>query len=314
MYTVMKVRQFITRKRIKIPRYKLYYLAFVFCVIIIFLFNVVLTFVLDGENGEEFSNVLVGNSYGNVVEYHFSGIDNSYLFQNSFGIKKHLEDSVIQIDGTLEEIVIQDLKEVVYIYNTFQTDKYKSNYFNSYSIASYVTQASFMLGEYLKDYGIGSVVEEESVVEISKSENIPYTNSYAASRILLERSVEVTPSLTYYFDLQLSDYDYEETTVIIDGVSYAKILFVVGTDNGKYVENRAFAVKLEEILTGISKELSRGVSLRGGVGYQGVYNQDYSDHALLIQVGGVHNTIDEVNRSLKVLANVIATYIKEENS
>jgi len=33
---------------------------------------------------------------------------------------------------------------------------------------------------------------------------------------------------------------------------------------------------------------------------------------LLIQVGGINNTIDEVNRSMKILAEVIATY-KEEN-
>ena len=214
---------------------------------------------------------------------------------------------------SLEDVVTHDLTKTVYLYNTFQTDQYKNNYFSSYSIGAYVLQASFILSEYLKDYGIGSLVEEESMAKVLKEENISYTNSYAASRILLEKRVEENPSLAYYFDLQVSDYEKEATTVEIDHVSYAKILFVVGTDNGNYVANQSFAMRLNEILEEKYQELSRGVSLRGGVGYQGVYNQDFSSRALLIQVGGIHNTIDEVNRSLNILAEVLATYIKEEN-
>lgn len=79
-------------------------------------------------------------------------------------------------------------------------------------------------------------------------------------------------------------------------------------------ENQNFAIQLNDILNTIEPSLSRGVSLRGGTGYQGVYNQDFSKYTLLIQVGGIHNTIDEVNRSLKVLANVIANFILEEEN
>lgn len=34
-----------------------------------------------------------------------------------------------------------------------------------------------------------------------------------------------TTSLKYFFDLQVSDYEREATTTLIDDVSYAKILF-----------------------------------------------------------------------------------------
>lgn len=51
-----------------------------------------------------------------------------------FKIMIHSEDIV------LEENIIQ-----VYLYNTFQTDQYKNTYFSSYSINSYVTQASLIL-------------------------------------------------------------------------------------------------------------------------------------------------------------------------
>ena len=306
------MRHFIAKKRIKVPRYKLYYLLFIFSILFIIGVNLLLNFFLKTTNQEEFLDVFVGNAFGNVTEYHFSDSRDSYLYQSTFGLPFLRDQTVMGEHDSLNDIVDEELKEVVYLYNTFQTDKYKSKYFSSYSIASFVTQASFILGEYLEDYEIGSVVETKSVVEVLKKQDIPYTNSYAASRILLESAVEDTPSLTYYFDLQISDYEREATTALIDDVSYAKILFVVGTDNSKYEENQRFAVQLNEILESISPTLSRGVSLRGGAGYQGVYNQDFSPYAMLIQVGGVHNTIDEVNRSLKILAEVLASYIKED--
>ena len=307
------MKRFITLKRKSVPRYKLYYLVLVFLILIIFLFNFLINFLLNHVSGDSFLNVLVGNSFGNVTEYQTSNLRQEYLYRNSFGILFPNTLPVMEENHSLENIVNYDLTNVVYIYNTFQTDGYLSQLFNSYNTRSYVTQASFILSEYLKEWKIGSIVEEKSVVEVAKEENIPYTNSYAASRILLEQRVQENNSLKYFFDLQISDYERDATTVNINGVDYAKILFVVGTDNGNYQDNQEFAGKLNQLLESINPSLSRGVSLRGGTGYQGVYNQDFSGKTLLIQVGGVYNTIDEVNRSMKVLAQVIATYIKEEN-
>lgn len=308
------MKQFIAKRKIRVPRYKLYYFVGVGCVIIILLLNLVVPFFFKHINQEGFLSVLVGNSFGNITEDSFHNWSNHYLFYNSFGIPYSCDETVIQDHDSLEDIVLEENIIQVYLYNTFQTDQYKNTHFSSYSINSYVTQASLILKEYLEDYHIGSIVEEESVVKTSKENNIPYSNSYAASKILMENASSKTTSLKYFFDLQVSDYEREATTTLIDDVSYAKILFVVGTDNSNYEENQNFAIQLNDILNTIEPSLSRGVSLRGGTGYQGVYNQDFSKYTLLIQVGGIHNTIDEVNRSLKVLANVIANFILEEEN
>lgn len=306
------MRQFISKKRIKVPRYKLYYFLFAVTIFLIFFVNIFLNLFLSRINQDDFLDVLIGNSFGNVLEYQMSGFDQDYIYFNSFGIPLDLDEAVMKENGSISEVVSSDLKEVVYLYNTFQTDKYKSNYFNKYSVGSFVTQASFILSEYLASFGVGSIVEEESVAKIMQDEDIIYTNSYGGSRILLERRKEEVPSLTYFFDLQLSSEERSATTVEIDGASYAKILFVVGTDYGGFEENQKFATRLDELVKSLQSELSRGVSLRGGEGYQGVYNQDFSDTTLLIEVGGVENTIDEVNRSLKVLGQAIAKYILED--
>lgn len=303
------MKKFIARKKIKVPRYKIYYFLLACSVFFVFILNIFVSLVLKSDMGNTFLQLLASNSLGGII----NTWDNaSYVYQNAFGLDKQKEETVSNNYDSIENVVVEENKDIVYIYNTFQTDKYRSNYFNSYSVSSYVTQASFMLKEYLSSFNIGSIVEEESVVKVLKEQNIMYSNTYAASRILMEEASKNHPDLEMFFDLQVSDYEREATTVEIDGENYAKILFVVGTDNGTYLENQEFATELNGILESINPALSRGVSLRGGVGYQGVYNQDFSSKVLLIQVGGINNTIDEVNRSMKILAEVIATY-KEEN-
>ena len=303
------MKKFIARKKIKVPRYKIYYFLLACSVFFVFILNIFVSLVLNSDMGNTFLQLLASNSLGGII----NTWDNaSYVYQNVFGLDKQKEETVSNNYDSIENVVVEENKDIVYIYNTFQTDKYKSNYFNSYSVSSYVTQASFMLKEYLSSFNIGSIVEEESVVKVLKEQNIMYSNTYAASRILMEEASKNHPDLEMFFDLQVSDYEREATTVEIDGENYAKILFVVGTDNGTYLENQEFATELNSILESINPALSRGVSLRGGVGYQGIYNQDFSSKVLLIQVGGINNTIDEVNRSMKILAEVIATY-KEEN-
>lgn len=303
------MKKFIARKKIKVPRYKIYYFLLACSVFFVFILNIFVSLVLKSDMGNTFLQLLASNSLGGII----NTWDNaSYVYQNVFGLDKQKEETVSNNYDSIENVVVEENKDIVYIYNTFQTDKYRSNYFNSYSVSSYVTQASFMLKEYLSSFNIGSIVEEESVVKVLKEQNIMYSNTYAASRILMEEASKNHPDLEMFFDLQVSDYEREATTVEIDGENYAKILFVVGTDNGTYLENQEFATELNGILESINPALSRGVSLRGGVGYQGIYNQDFSSKVLLIQVGGINNTIDEVNRSMKILAEVIATY-KEEN-
>ena len=303
------MKKFIARKKIKVPRYKIYYFLLACSVFFVFILNIFVSLVLKSDMGNTFLQLLASNSLGGII----NTWDNaSYVYQNVFGLDKQKEETVSNNYDSIENVVVEENKDIVYVYNTFQTDKYKSNYFNSYSVSSYVTQASFMLKEYLSSFNIGSIVEEESVVKVLKEQNIMYSNTYAASRILMEEASNNHPDLEMFFDLQVSDYEREATTVEINGENYAKILFVVGTDNGTYLENQEFATELNGILESINPALSRGVSLRGGVGYQGIYNQDFSSKVLLIQVGGINNTIDEVNRSMKILAEVIATY-KEEN-
>ena len=296
MVEIMK--RFITYKNNK--KFKNIYLKLFLFLIFILLINFGINLALKYGNKEKFINLFVGNSFGNVTSSNIFKNQKYYFYKNSYGINFTLDKYVSNNKDNLEELIVpSDL--LVYIYNTFQTDKYKNNYYNSYNINPVITQASLIFQEYLKKQGINSLVELNSVVKILKENNIDYTLSYRGSKILMEQALKNNPTLNYFIDIQLSDSNYEETT-----------LFVIGTDNPSYSKNEEFATILNQKISEIEPGISRGISKRGGAGYQGVYNQDFNAHVLLIQVGGKENTIAEVNKTLNVLAQALALYIKEQ--
>ena len=297
------MKRFIAYKRIKKLKYKkIIIYSLVICLLFIFI-----NILFKRINIENFLNIVKKNSFGNVTTNNLFNNYKTFFYKNSFGLNFSLDESVINENNNLEDLSVS--MPIIYLYNTFQTDKYASNYHNSYNINNVITQASLILQEYLKDNGINSIVELNSVAKVLKEENIDYTLSYRGSKI--EKAFKENPSLKYFFDIQLSDNKYDETTLINEDKKYAKILIVVGTENTNFEKNLEFANllnnKLNENLEGIAN-----ISKRGGAGYHGYYNQEFSEKALLIQVGGKDNTIDEVNRTLKFLAKVLASYVKEE--
>ena len=92
------------------------------------------------------------------------------------------------------------------------------------------------------------------------------------------------------------------------GKSYAKIAFVIGRNNPNYEKNAALANKLHQAIEKKYPGLSRGVMKQGGAGHNGVYNQDLSSNALLIEIGGVDNTFEEMYLTVDVFADVFSEF------
>jgi len=303
------MKRFITKKTIKVERYKLLYLFTFIFIIVLIIINMGLNIFLKYSDSEELVINLSNNAYGNIFNDKKYKNKNNKFYQNIYGFP-FKDEKPVNNNINLESFMSDP---IIYIYNTFQTSKYVNPYYSSYSINPVITQASLILQEYLKNLEINAIVETASVAKVLKENNTSYTNTYKGSRILMEKAKNNNPSLKYFLDIDLSADKKDITTYNSDNVSYAKILFIVGTDYDSYGENQKFAISLNEKLEVINKNLSRGISLRGGAGYHGVYNQDFSNRTLRILIGGKENTIDEVNRSLKILAKVIADYIMEEN-
>ncbi len=241
--------------------------------------------------------------------------DVDFLLKYALNIDLEKEAKVeVPIENREEESVTEQLginEPIVYIYNTHQDEKYQSAYLEPYNINTTVFMASKMLKEYLENLGVGVIVEENSVSEKLNSLNLKYGSSYKVTRMFLESAKENNPSLKFFIDLHRDSSKYENTTTEIDGESYAKVLFVIGLDNASYANNLALAEKLKSKVEEFNESLSRGILQKSGKGVNGVYNQDFDSNTILIEVGGQYNNIGEVNNTLKILADILASYIKE---
>ncbi len=198
----------------------------------------------------------------------------------------------------------------VYIYNTHPKEIYSYQKLNNYNLDYNVNYAAHMFSFYLEDEGIGTLVEDNDITAYMNSNNMNYYESYLASRHFLEQSYAQYPDLEIFIDLHRDAAPYEATTTTIDGKKYARVLFILGLENPNYVENSKLINYLNDKLKSFEPSLTRGIMEKEGDGVDGVYNQDFNSHVILIEVGGSYNYIDEVDNTLKVLAKIIKEYIK----
>lgn len=295
------MNRFITKKRIKIYKYQMYLILLIASVFLIIFINLIMNKIVN----KDFLDVIVSNSFGNIYDdYRVFSNKKNLFFKNIYGF--NIENNTTVFKPNIDEVIKSE--PIVYLYNTYQTDKYRKSYYNSYSISPVVMTSSLILQEYLRANNINSIVEDKSVVKVLKEHNIPYTSSYKGSRILLEDIKGKNNSLNYFFDMQIGGGNYNENIIELDDDVYARILLVVGCSNTNYKENEVLANNLNQRLEKYPN-LSKGVSIRCGTGYHGVYNQDFNKNTLLFEVGGYSNTIDEVNRTMRVLASIIAEEI-----
>lgn len=199
---------------------------------------------------------------------------------------------------------------IVYIYNSHQLENYSSNNLEVYNIKPNVMMTSYMLREELKKHEINSLVEETNITELIKINGWSGTSAYKASKILIEDAKEKNNTLKYFIDVHRDSVSRNYTTIEIDGKTYAKLYFVIGLENPNYKYNMEFAKKLDEMLNASHKGISKGILAKEGPGVNGIYNQDINKNVLLIEFGGVDNTIEEVKNTTEVLAKILNEYIK----
>ncbi len=236
-------------------------------------------------------------------------IKNNYK-QGSFLINKNLD-----IKDTLEvDKVLYNDTPLIYIYNTHANEEYSYSKNDIYNIVPTVMTASNILENELKKYGIESIVEKNNTTSIVNNRGLPFSSSYKVSRELLEDANNNNPSLKYFIDLHRDSVERKVTTIEINGISYAKIMFLLGLENPNYEENKEVMQSLNNYLEENYKGLSRGIYEKKGKGVNGVYNQDYNKFVMLIEVGGVDNTIDEVYNSLKIISECLNNYIESNKS
>ncbi len=242
----------------------------------------------------------------------------NFLLKYTLGMNVAEQENTEEVQG-METSYIEDpyhnenIKDpIIYLYNTHQTEGYQKSNNASYNITPSVLMANYILRESLNDLGLPTIVETTDITEILRIHNWQYKYSYSASKLLLEDAISKNSHLTYFIDLHRDSMNYDITTATINDKNYAKILFVIGKDHDNYLKNQEFAQKINEQLLKFSPDITRGISLKGGSGVNGIYNQDISPNAILIELGGQYNNINEINNSLEILSKAIFEVVKGE--
>ena len=197
----------------------------------------------------------------------------------------------------------------IYIYNTHQLEEYAKNKYEKYNVTPNVLMAAYIFREKLNGLGLPTIVEQTEINEILKMNSWKYYKSYDVTRMLINQAKKDYTSLEYFIDLHRDSVSHNKTYLKIGSKEYAKVMFIVGLENKNYKENLAFTEGFHEAINKKYPSLSRGIYKKQGKGVNGVYNQDIDKHVILIELGGVDNTIEEVTNTIDALSEVLFEYI-----
>jgi len=219
------------------------------------------------------------------------------------------EGSKLNIENINKEEPKEKIKKntpEIYLYNTHQTEEYKSS---AYNITPTVVTVSEMLKEELSSQKIESIVETKAIKKGLNKKGYDYSYSYRISLEYLKEQKSKYPSLKYYFDIHRDSVKGNLSKVTINNKNYAKIMFLIGKNHKNYKENE----KNIKIMESYLKENYKGI-LRETY-YQPLYsyNQEYDENMFLIEVGGVDNTLEELYNTSVALSKAISFYVGGQN-
>lgn len=209
---------------------------------------------------------------------------------------------------------VKQKENVVFIYNTHNRESFLpllpqvDDPGLAYHDTANITKVSDRLADSLEDNGIGSVVDHTDITKKLHQKGMESYQSYDVSRKIVKTVLASKKELNYVFDLHRDAQPKKETTKEIRGKNFARIAIVIGGDNPGQDENKDFARDLNAMIEEKYPGLSRGIIVNEGAGVDGVYNQDLSDNALVFEMGGYGNTLEELYRSADALAEVFSAY------
>lgn len=199
---------------------------------------------------------------------------------------------------------------LVAIYHTHSTESYlpETGAERTKGTAGGVMDVGSVLAETLwEDYRI-PVVHNQTIHDYPK-----WRLSYVNAEETAAQLVKDYPNLQMVIDLHrdaIKNAVKSDYVTTINGNETAKVMIVVGTDklglpHPHWQDNYRFAKELNVIMKELYPGLSRGVDLRD----DGRWNQHLHRHAVIFEVGEVHQSEASAKATARCLARVIYEYL-----
>ncbi len=198
-------------------------------------------------------------------------------------------------------------KPAVLIYHTHTRETYNplgvKNQNHSYDFSTGICRVGEELKKELESkYGI-SVIHDTTVHDVPTS-----NGGYTRSRKTVEAYLKKYPNLKLIIDLHRDSAYRNVATAKINNVYYSRVMFVIASGNKKKSSSIAIANKLTNKFNELYPGFSRGLYYSGKYA---VYNQDLSPNLVLLEIGGIENSLDESIRSAKLTARIISEVLKK---
>ncbi|MBB4825778.1 stage II sporulation protein P [Sporosarcina luteola] len=230
---------------------------------------------------------------------------------------------IVYASNVMEETepVKEDTKAKVLLYFTHSHEAYEpmTKAADGKVATNHQTENIMKLGEKLKSQLIingidASTLDIDNSKEIRKK-GIHYSKSYAEIRPHVKKAISEQP-YDLVIDVHRDAVGPEKTTIVHEGERYAKVAFVLGTDHPQYKQNMQNVLLVKRGMENLVPGITRNIIQKGGPGVDGKYNQDLDPSVILIELGGIGNTEDELNRTIAIIAEAIAQIMaaKEEET
>lgn len=245
-------------------------------------------------------------------EYSHDGMNDNELEEilNELETDKEVESP--PADNSAKGTDVED--SIVFVYHTHNRESWNSEVqegeSNASSKSKNITLVGKRLAKQLESKGMKTMVSDTDYPTMVPDYEWSY--SYKYSRKTVKEAIASNDQLQFFFDLHRDSQARKYTTAEINGESYAQVYFIIGQRNPNWKENEAFAKKIHEKLEKKYPGLSRGIWGKTASSGNAEYNQSLAAQNVLIEVGGVDNTLEESYRTADALAEVIAE-IYEEN-
>ncbi|WP_080846505.1 stage II sporulation protein P [Cytobacillus gottheilii] len=213
--------------------------------------------------------------------------------------------------------IVNHQDPLVFIYHSHNTESFFSEAKTDDANQAFHEDRNISLvGERLRqsllNKGVNSIHDETDIMGILDEKGLPFSQSYTVSRDPLNAALEKNQSIKMAFDIHRDSAKRIDTTVTLNGKDYPRTAFVVSQSSDFFEDNLEFAELLHSKIEEKYPTLSRGVLIKADTSKQNTYNQDLIEQSVLIEIGGVGNTLEEEYRTVDILAEVIEDILGNE--
>ncbi len=194
------------------------------------------------------------------------------------------------------------LRPLVIIYHTHTTESFVPTAGKTFTsdLSQTVVRVAEELARCLEEKHDVRVVHNKEIHDIPRSE------SYTKAAETVKDLVGKYPGADMVIDLHRDGTTREATTTRIKGEDAGRTLMVLGTNHKNWNKNYEIATRIHEKSEELYPGLSRGVRKRSLI-----YNQDVHPGAVLLEIGGHKNSLEEALRTSRYVADILGEVLKE---